>query len=60
MKGEELTEVFMMISNWKNPFVSMVYTKNLRAAGVKERTRKKEGNVGMQHMGAVPGSMEDK
>ena len=25
MKQKELTEAFMIISNWKNPLVSMVY-----------------------------------
>ena len=27
MKQIELTKTFMMVSNWKNPLVSMVYTK---------------------------------
>ena len=27
MKRKELTTPFMVISNWKNPLVSMVYTK---------------------------------
>ena len=27
MKQKELTKTFMMISNWKNPLVPMVYTK---------------------------------
>ena len=31
MKKKELTKTFMMISNWKNPLVSMVYAKIISA-----------------------------
>ena len=27
MNREELTKTFMMISNWKNPLASMIYTQ---------------------------------
>ena len=35
MKREELTKTFMLISNWKRPLVSMVYTKAVSALRVK-------------------------
>ena len=34
MKREELTKTFLMTSNWKNPLVSMVYTKMCRRCKV--------------------------
>ena len=30
MNPKELTKIFMMISNWKNPLVPMVYAKNIQ------------------------------